>query len=255
VPNPEKNKKPTEAPPASDTLRLQKYLAECGVASRRASEALIEAGRITVNGKTAELGVRVDPTKDEILFDGATVASEKKLYILLNKPAGVLSTVKDTHGRKTVLHCLKEVQGRVFPVGRLDQDVEGVLLLTNDGELAHRLMHPSYEVRKVYRVWVEGRVTRAALSRLENGVELEDGRTAPAEVEVLRAEQGCSQIRLTLHEGRKREVKRMCDAVGHSVQSLKREAFAGLRARNLPVGEWRPLSPPEIARLRKITKC
>lgn len=231
-------------------VRLQKYLAECGVASRRACEQLILAGRVKVNGTPAAIGCSIEPETDDILVDGKPLARDEKVYIVLNKPAGTVTTANDTHGRKTVLDCVKGSRARVFPVGRLDMDVEGVLLLTNDGELAHRLIHPSFEVEKIYHAWVRGMFSEEAGKRLERGVMLEDGMTAPAQVSVLRKSQNSTLIQLTIHEGRKREVKRMCAEVGHPVRSLQRVAFGELRAYGLRPGEWRYLTPEEIAALR-----
>ncbi len=235
-------------------LRLQKYLAECGVASRRASEALIRAGQVTVNGQIAEIGYAIDPATDEVALDGKPVAQDQKIYVLLNKPAGAITTAKDTHGRKTVLDCVRGAKARVYPVGRLDKDVEGVLLLTNDGELAHRLMHPSYKVEKEYVVWVRGRVSAGALAQLAKGVALEDGVTAPAKARILNQSPGATQLKLVLREGKKREVKRMCAAAGHPVRSLRRAAFAHIRATGLRPGEWRYLSKSEVAALRESTR-
>ncbi|MBW7864056.1 MAG: rRNA pseudouridine synthase [Candidatus Hydrogenedens sp.] len=234
-------------------VRLQKYLAECGVASRRASEELIASGRVTVNGAPACLGQTVDPAADAVAVDGKPLAEAgQKIYIVLNKPPNCVSTARDTHGRRTVLDCVRGLDTRVYPVGRLDYDVEGVLLLTNDGELAFRLIHPSYEVEKVYLAWVQGRVGDDAVQRLEKGVRLEDGMTAPAGAAVLNAGARTSLLRLTLHEGRKHEVKRMCGAVGHRVQSLRRIAFAGIQADDLRPGEWRTLTPEEVAGLARL---
>lgn len=236
-------------------VRLQKYMAECGIASRRASEKIIEAQRVTINGEVAVLGCKVDPEADEIILDGEPVTKTDKLvYVVLNKPEGAVSTAKDTHGRPTVLDCIDGVTARVFPVGRLDMDVEGVLLLTNDGELANRLMHPSYEVDKVYVARVRGQVEGEAVARLEAGVELDDGMTAPAKVVILNANPNHSTIELTIHEGRKREVKRMCAAVGHPVERLHRIAFGNIRAGGLRPGEWRYLNPREVSGIRRMAK-
>lgn len=236
----------------SGPLRLQKYLADCGVASRRACEKLIEAGRVTVNGRIARLGEKADPARDAVLLDGRPIREEtEKVYILLNKPRGTVTTARDTHGRSTVLDCLDGLRTRVFPVGRLDMDVEGVLFLTNDGELAHRLTHPSYEVEKVYQAWVRGQVSEETLRRFQQGITLEDGLTAPARAEILRTRPNATLLQLTLHEGKKREVKRMCEAVGHPVESLRRIAFGNLRSGGLRPGEWRCLTPQELAALRR----
>ncbi|MBI1319863.1 MAG: pseudouridine synthase [Candidatus Hydrogenedens sp.] len=233
-------------------MRLQKYLSECGIASRRASERLITDGRVTVNGQPAVIGMNIDPETDKVLLDGAPVATDTKVYVLLNKPSGTVTTANDTHGRKTVLDCLDGVTARVFPVGRLDMDVEGVLLLTNDGELAHRLMHPTHEIDKVYVALVAGSFGEEAVKKLERGVMLEDGMTAPAKVRVLSVNERTSRIQLTIHEGRKREVKRMCAAVGHPVKKLKRIAFANLLRGDLRPGEWRYLNRPEVQMLQKL---
>ena len=232
-------------------VRLQKYLAECGVASRREAEKLILAGRVRVNGVVAAIGQTVEPDSDNIEVDGAPVAQQRLVYIVLNKPRDVVTTAKDTHGRKTVLDLVSGAGARVFPVGRLDMDVEGALLLTNDGELAHRLTHPKFEMEKKYLAGVSGRMTLETAARLAKGVEIEDGPTAPAKVEVIRQRDDATLIRLTLHEGRKREVKRMCEAVGHPVKTLRRIEFSGIDVSGMRVGEWRHLSHEEVETLRR----
>jgi pseudouridine synthase len=247
-------------------VRLQKYLAECGVSSRRKCEELIVARRVRVNGALAALGQTVDPSTDQIEVDGSPVERDRKVYVLLHKPAGVVTTVTDTHKRPTVLDCLKPetcvsanpisieaIALRLFPVGRLDLDTRGVLLLTNDGELANRLMHPRYGIDKVYLARVDGVIKSAAIRKLESGVELDDGRTAPARVEVIGAGPVTSRIRITLREGRKREVKRMCAKVGFPVIDLERESMAGLGTKGLRPGEWRPLKEAELQMLRTQT--
>ena len=231
-------------------VRLQKYLASCGIASRRGSEKLIEAGHVKVNGKVARVGETVEPSLDTVTLDGRAVAQEQNVYIVYNKPKGVVTTAKDTHNRQTVIDALSGVDARVFPVGRLDMDVQGALLLTNDGELAYRLAHPKHEVDKVYLAWVHGRMTPETAAGLEQGVQLEDGMTAPASVVILNVGDRTTLIRLTLHEGRRREVKRMCAAVGHPVQDLQRISFGGVHVKGLKPGEWRRLHDQEIAALR-----
>ena len=235
--------------------RLQKYLAHCGVASRRNAEKLIDAGRVTVNGEVATLGCTIEPRNDLVLVDGERVGREAPVYVLLNKPPDVVTTVKDTHGRETVLDCLDGVSARVYPVGRLDMDVGGVLLLTNDGELANRLIHPSYQIPKVYLAWVWGRVDDEALQQLRDGVELEDGKTAPAQARIVERGKRQTLLRLQIHEGKKREVKRMCDAVGHRVDTMSRIVFCGLQVRDLDPGEWRYLTDEEVQALRDATNA
>ena len=224
-------------------MRLNAYLARAGIASRRGAEELIRAGRVTVNGEVAGLATFVEGA-DRVEVDGAEVTQEPLTYILLHKPAGVVTTARDPKGRPTVVGLVAHDR-RVVPVGRLDADTTGVLLLTNDGPLAHRLMHPRYEVDKVYEAEVEGVPDDDALTRLAEGVELEDGMTAPADVRRL----GPSRLELTLHEGRKHQVKRMLAAVGHPVTRLRRSAYAGLTSDGLEPGEWRELSGEEVARL------
>jgi pseudouridine synthase len=234
-------------------LRLQKYLAECGAGSRRRCEEFISAGRVAVNGQAATLGQSVDPEADRITLDGDPVLRDSKVYVLLNKPKGVITTAQDTHERRTVLEIIEGVRARVFPVGRLDLDVAGTLLLTNDGELSHRLTHPSFGVDKVYLAWVQGCATAATAQKLSDGIVLEDGRTAPAKVSILKHARDSTLIRLVIHEGRKRLVKRMCAAAGHPVRDLFRVAFGGVSAEDLQPGEWRYLSAQEVAHLRRIT--
>jgi 23S rRNA pseudouridine2605 synthase len=225
-------------------VRLNAYLARAGIASRRGAEELIRAGRVTVNGEVVGLATFVEG-EDRVEVDGAEVAPEPLTYVLLHKPAGVVTTASDPHGRPTVVGLVGH-ERRVVPVGRLDADTTGVLLLTNDGTLAHRLMHPRYEVDKVYLVDVEGMPDEAVLSRLAEGVELEDGVTAPARVRRLAP----SSLEVTLHEGRTHQVKRMLAAVGHPVTRLHRSSYAGLTADGLEPGEWRELSADELVRLR-----
>jgi 23S rRNA pseudouridine2605 synthase len=223
--------------------RLNKFLASTGLGSRRAVEELIRAGRVTVNGEAAELATRVSPG-DDVRVDGRQVTAEATTFLLLHKPAGVVTTAADTHGRRTVLDLVQSPL-RLFPVGRLDMETTGALLLTNDGELAHRLMHPSHGVEKTYRARVRGHPDPAALERLRTGVELDDGVTAPA-VATLAAD---DTIELTIHEGRNRQVRRMCEAVGYPVVQLHRSRYAGLEVGDLTPGEWRQLTPAEVATL------
>ncbi len=225
-------------------MRLNAYLARAGVASRRKADELIKAGRVRVNGEPGELNTFV-ASDDRVEVDGRPVAKQHLAYVLLHKPAGVVTTAHDPRGRPTVVELVPR-DPRIVPVGRLDADTTGALLLTNDGVLAHRLAHPRYEVAKVYVAEVEGEPSEAALSALAEGVELEDGRTAPAEVCRL----GPSEIELTLHEGRKHQVKRMCAAVGHPVRTLHRRVYAGLTLDGIEPGEWREVTPAEVEELR-----
>jgi pseudouridine synthase len=230
-------------------VRLNAYLARAGIASRRGAEELIRAGRVRVNGELAGLATFVDDARDVVEVDGRPVRPEALAYVLLNKPAGVVTTARDPQGRPTVVGLVAH-ERRVVPVGRLDADTTGALLLTNDGPLAHRLMHPRYEVEKVYEADVEGEPDDEALRRLADGVELEDGPTAPAQVRRLAP----SRLELTLHEGRKHQVKRMCEAVGHPVLRLHRRAYAGLTVEALAPGEWRELEESEVGRLHAASR-
>ncbi len=227
--------------------RLQKVLAQRGIGSRRSCEALIAAGRVKVNGEVAALGRRVDPDTDRVTVDGVPVSVAPGLvYYLLNKPAGVVSTAADTHGRRAVM-ALVPPEPRVYPVGRLDADSEGLLLLTNDGDLTYRLTHPAFGVEKEYLVVVDGTPRPGVIRWLREGVELEDGRTGAARVAMV----GPNGLRITIHEGRNRQVRRMCAAVGHPVRRLVRTRIGPLRVANLGPGEWRELSPAEVRALER----
>ena len=235
-------------------IRLQKILSQAGVASRRAAEKLIADGRVTVNGKTIlTMGVKVDPGKDEIRVDGRRIKGvSQPRYLLLYKPAGYVTTRSDPQRRRTVLDLLTGVREYVYPVGRLDYDTEGLLLLTNDGELAARLTHPRHGVARTYEARVAGMPDREAIERLRNGIPLDGHRTLPADVVLLnqgrRDRDGV--LRLTIREGRNRQVRRMCEAVGHPVQHLKRTRFGTLADRRLKPGEWRELAPREVEALQ-----
>jgi 23S rRNA pseudouridine2605 synthase len=225
-------------------MRLNAYLARAGVASRRGADELIKAGRVRVNGEPGQLNTFVE-SRDRVEVDGRRVEPQRLTYILLNKPAGVVTTARDPQRRPTVVELVSH-DTRVVPIGRLDADTTGALLLTNDGPLAHRLAHPRYGVEKVYEVEVEGDPDEAALRRLRDGVELDDGATAPARVRLLAS----NKIELAIHEGRNRQVKRMLEAVGHPVRRLHRSAYAGLTLGGLEPGRWRELEPSEVERLR-----
>lgn len=233
--------------------RLQKVLAHAGVASRRRAEEVILAGRVQVDGETVDtLGVRVDPEMQTITVDGKPIEREAKVTYLLHKPLGVMSTVRDPEGRPTVRQLLQEVNERVYPVGRLDIDTSGVLLLTNDGELSFRLTHPSFEVKKVYRATVRGYVDAATVQHLASGVSLDDGDTSPAMAKIIRRNADHTLLELAIHEGRNRQVRRMCDAVGHPVLKLARTRFAFLSVDTLTPGAYRLLDNKEIHSLRRL---
>jgi 23S rRNA pseudouridine2605 synthase len=229
-------------------MRLNAFLARAGVASRRGSDDLIKQGRVKVNDEPGELNTYVHPG-DRVEVDDEPVTAQALRYVLLNKPAGVVTTARDPQGRPTVVH-LVDTPERVVPVGRLDADTTGALLLTNDGPLGHRLAHPRYGVEKVYEVEVEGEPDEAALRALAEGVELEDGVTAPATVRCLAP----GLLELTLHEGRNRQVRRMLDAVGHPVRRLHRSRYAGLTLEGLEPGAWRELEHFEVKRLTSLTR-
>jgi 23S rRNA pseudouridine2605 synthase len=228
-------------------VRLNAYLARAGVASRRKSDELIKAGRVRVNGEPGELNTFVE-SRDVVEVDGERIANQDLGYVLLHKPAGVVTTASDPQGRPTVVSLVGH-DSRVVPVGRLDVDTTGALLLTNDGPLAHRLAHPRYGVEKVYEVETWKEPTDEALRRLAEGVELEDGPTSPARVRRL----GAARFELVLHEGRNRQVRRMCDAVGYRVRRLHRSIYAGLGVQGLAPGEWRELTPAELDFIRRTS--
>ena len=229
-------------------MRLNAYLARTGVASRRGADELIKTGRVRVNGVRGELNTFVEEG-DVVDLDGRLLVPQSLAYVLLHKPAGVVTTASDPHRRPTVV-ALVEHASRVVPVGRLDADTTGALLLTNDGELAHHLAHPRYEVEKVYEAEVEGEPSDEALATLERGLELDDGLTAPAHARRV----GPSRIELSIHEGRKHQVKRMLEAVGHPVLRLHRSRYAGLGVEGIDPGQWRELTEEEVASLRELTR-
>jgi 23S rRNA pseudouridine2605 synthase len=232
---------------SADGERLQKILARLGFGSRRVCEEMIADGRITVNGVVADLGRRIDVDHDKVELDGVPVGVRPGLiHYLLNKPAGIVTTADDPQGRPTVIELVPD-EPRVFPVGRLDMDTEGLLLITNDGDLTHRLTHPSFGVEKEYIAHVEGSPTRAALRLLREGIELEDGMTAPADAALLAP----GVIRLTIHEGRNRQVRRMCESIGHPVIRLVRSRIGPIADRRLKPGAWRPLTSDELRALEQ----
>ncbi|MBS4173323.1 pseudouridine synthase [Bacillus sp. FJAT-49736] len=236
--------------------RLQKVIAQAGVASRRKAEGLIIEGKVKVNGKVVrELGTKVS-TSDKIEVEGIPLEKEEKVYFLFYKPRGVISAVSDDKGRKVVTDFLPEIKERVYPIGRLDYDTSGLLLLTNDGEFANLLMHPRYEINKTYIAKIQGIPSKLALKQLEKGVHLEDGKTAPAKVKLLSADKRKQKaiVEITIHEGRNRQVRRMLEAIGHPVQKLRRERFAFLTLSGINAGEIRELTPHEVKQLRAMAE-
>lgn len=234
--------------------RLQKVLAQAGIASRRKSEEIITGGRVRVNGKVVtELGTRVDPQKDRVEVDGKQITDEETVVLILNKPRGVVSTVSDPEGRETVADLVKHVKARLFPVGRLDYATSGVLLMTNDGELANALTHPRYGVEKTYLVKVHGSVTEHVLDQWRKGVKLDDGETTRPAKEVFKIEEadGYTWIQITIKEGKNRQIRRMSEATGLLVSKLKRVAFAGLTIEGIPIGKYRELTSREAYRLKR----
>ncbi|SNR88505.1 ribosomal large subunit pseudouridine synthase B [Anaerovirgula multivorans] len=234
-------------------MRLQKYLASCGIASRRKSEELIEKGIIKVNGKViTEMGYTVDPDNDRITINDKPVElTEKKVYILLNKPTGYITTASDQFNRKKVID-LVDLPYRIFPVGRLDYNTSGLLLLTNDGELTFKLTHPKFKVTKTYIAKVEGIMTDKEMQMIRNGIPIEDYVTLPAKIELLKKDRKHSIVEIIIREGRNRQVRKMCDAVGHPVMALKRIAMGNISLGEVPIGKWRYLTENEIKYLKEL---
>ncbi len=238
-----------------DRLRLARYLAAAGITSRRKAETLIQAGRVKVNGRVVrELGFVINEEKDQVELDGWLLHREEPVYILLNKPSGYLCTLADTHGRPTVVDLLRGVTQRVYPVGRLDYDTEGLLLLSNDGDFTHLMTHPRFEIEKVYEAWVQGMVSRKAIERLRAGVIIDAVKTAPAKVRVLAKRKDRTLMEIRIHEGRKRQVKKMCASVGHPVVALKRTRFGDLTLDGLRPGEFRYLTKDEVEYLQNLAQ-
>ncbi|AIS52425.1 ribosomal large subunit pseudouridine synthase B [Thermoanaerobacter kivui] len=233
--------------------RLQKYLAECGIASRRKCEEYILQGRVKVNGKVIkELGTKINPDVDIIEFDDKIVKREReKIYIMLNKPTGYITSVKDQFGRPTVLDLVK-VKERIYPVGRLDYDTSGLLLLTNDGEIANILMHPRHQIDKTYIAKIKGVPTEEELNKFRNGIFINGYMTSKAEIKILDVKNGTSLVEIKIHEGKNRQVRKMCEAIGHPVISLKRIKIGELSLKGLKTGEWRYLTEKEIEYLKSL---
>jgi 23S rRNA pseudouridine2605 synthase len=235
--------------------RLQKVMARAGVASRRCCEEFIKQGKVQVNGQIVrELGMKVDPQQDQIRVEGRLLQIETTCTFLFYKPLRVITSMSDPRRRKVVADYFRHVKERVYPVGRLDYDTEGLLLMTNDGDLAHRLMHPRYEIEKQYLATLKGVITPQALCQLQEGVRLEEGWTAPAKVRLLSKDDKTSSISLTIHEGRNRQIRRMCESVGFPVIALKRERIGFLTLQGLQPGQYRKLTESELARLQKMLR-
>lgn len=234
--------------------RLQKILAKMGIASRRAAEEIILEGRVTVNGKAATLGMKADPSKDHIKLDGKLLTKpEPKVYLMMNKPKGVITTLSESEERPTIRDFLKKIKYRIFPVGRLDYDSEGLLLLTNDGDFAHTILHPSKKIPKTYHVKIKGLLEDDDIEKLKRGVKLQDGMTSPSKVKKLRKAEENSWIEITIYEGRKRQVRRMLEKVGHPVLKLKRVRINGIELGNLALGAIRYLTSEEVNKIKKET--
>ena len=235
---------------ADNKIRLQKYMSEAGIASRRKAEDMIRDGKVRINNRVAQIGDCVDPKKDTVTVSGKRIRKQTNLrYILLNKPRGYVTTTDDDLGRKCVLELVRDVKERIYPVGRLDRISEGALILTNDGEFANAMMHPSKHVAKTYRVTVRPEITNEKVDILSTGIELDGRMTAPCEVHVLQKEEGRSVLEIILHEGRNRQIRRMCEAVDLEVARLRRIAVGPVKLGMLQTGEWRDLTPTEIEAL------
>lgn len=236
-----------------EEMRLQKFMAECGIASRRKCEKYILQGKVTVNGQVAELGEKVNPQKDTVKFEGKLIKKEEeKVYILLNKPLDYVTTVKDQFDRNSVLDLIKGVDKRIVPVGRLDMYTTGALLLSNDGDFVYKMTHPKYEINKTYVATVKGKISNEAKIKLEEGVQIEDYITRPAKVKILKIdeEKDISRIEITIHEGKNRQIRKMCEAVGYSVMALHRSKIGNIGVKDLKLGMWRYLKKEEVEMLK-----
>ena len=235
----------------NEKMRLEKFLSESGIASRRDAKKYISTGRVTVNGKRVLIpGTHIAPHQDEIIFDGVPIRGKpKQIYLMLNKPAGYVTTVRDERGRPTVMALVREIPERIYPIGRLDLDTEGLLLMTNDGDFAHKILHPSHEIQKTYIAWVEGQPNRREIQRLREGIEIEARTTTSAKINQIGKREGETQFRIVIHEGKKRQIRRMFHAIGHDVLHLKRVGIGSMSLGRLSIGKYRPLTPTEIASL------
>ena len=236
---------------ANEKMRLEKFLSESGIASRRDAKKYISAGRVSANGERVLIpGTHIDPQKTEITFDGEPIRGQpKRIYLMLNKPAGYVTTVRDEQERPTVMTLVSDISERIYPVGRLDLDTEGLLLMTNDGNFAHRILHPSHEIQKTYIAWVEGQPNRREIQRLREGIEIEAGTITSAKVHQIGKREGQAQFKVIIHEGKKRQIRRMFHAVGHDVVHLKRVGIGSLSLGRLPIGKYRLLTLTEIESL------
>ena len=236
-------------------IRLQKHLSECGIASRRKAEELIEQGKVKINGHIASLGAKVDPKRDKVTVRGkAVVPVNEKIYIMLNKPRGYITTMRDELGRKNVSELTADAGARLFPVGRLDRDSEGLLIMTNDGDFANKLTHPSSHVNKTYRVTVRGNAEEEQILQMKEGILLDGKKTLPCDCFVAERKADRTVLIFIIHEGRNRQIRRMCEAVGLEVMRLKRTEIAGVKLGMLPQGKWRPLNEREMRRLTGVSQ-
>lgn len=236
-------------------IRLQKHLSECGIASRRKAEELIEQGKVKINGHIASLGAKVDPKRDKVTVRGkAVVPVNEKIYIMLNKPRGYITTMRDELGRKNVSELTSDAGARLFPVGRLDRDSEGLLIMTNDGDFANKLTHPSSHVNKTYRVTVRGNADEEQILKMKEGILLDGKKTLPCDCFVAERKADRTVLIFIIHEGRNRQIRRMCEAVGLEVMRLKRTEIAGVKLGMLPQGKWRPLNEREMRRLTGVSQ-
>ncbi len=235
-------------------MRLQKYMALAGVASRRKSEKIILQGKVKVNGKVIkQLGTKIDPNKDIVMVNDKKIEiEEQNIYIILNKPVGYVTTVKDQFNRKTVLDLIKNVKERIYPVGRLDYDTSGLLLLTNDGDITYKLTHPSYEIDKTYVATVEGTPTKKEMKRFEEGLIIDGYKTSKAKIKIIRKNLNNSILKITIHEGKNRQIRKMCQSINHPVICLKRISMGEIKLGSLETGKWRFLSKKEIQYLKNI---
>ena len=236
-----------------ETVKLQKYFSDCAIMSRRAAEEEIKSGKVTVNGEVAYLGLRVDPKHDVIIYKGRKIQPPKrqKTYILLNKPRGIVTTLSDEKGRPTVISLLSDLTARVYPVGRLDYNADGLLLLTDDGELTNRLTHPKHQIPKIYHVTVKGDITYEQQKKLSSALVIDEYKIQTVKVEIIKKEPYTTTLKMTLYEGRNRQIRKMCALCGLEIKTLTRVALGNISLGSLPVGKWRHLTSTEVAYLKR----